>query len=285
MREQAENENKDRGNPKHRQQRPGDEMRILVLRPGSGADGKHGADDLPGGEIHQASDQGYGSVESGKLGSEEVLYQQNVDVVDDDLADEENDGLHAFAERRRMTGLALYLEFAPEGRAEVGGEDGGGDRAHRAEHAITDRHQQHSGKEAGDSFNNEAGTEPAEGTQPLHGAATHAEGHIDRDANGENRGNVAVRQVQVGGHRTLRCKQSAAHQQADQPGLAAQRAVNRGLGSGTVVTRDEFRENQMKGQSDGRGQYEQGDHGRDMPEHGRAKQARHNHVVDKVKNT
>ena len=41
-----------------------------------------------------------GGIQAGIRGTEEVLHHQDVDVADDDLSDEEDDGLPGFADRR-----------------------------------------------------------------------------------------------------------------------------------------------------------------------------------------
>src|SRR5437764_236038 len=71
---------------------------IALLVADSGRKRKHSAHHRPGKHIYHAADQGDGGVNT-RLGiAEKMLYQHNIEIVDDYLSDEKHDRLHAFFE-------------------------------------------------------------------------------------------------------------------------------------------------------------------------------------------
>src|SRR5690242_6698010 len=68
---------------------------------------EHGADHRPGKHIHNASNESYCCIDAGVGGVKEVLDQNDVKVVDDDLANEKRCSLYTLAETSAERGTRL----------------------------------------------------------------------------------------------------------------------------------------------------------------------------------
>ena len=128
-------ENKNRQNQENQQQ--GSEQHRAPLGSSTGAaerarrNRKHGIDHRPRAHVHQPPHQRDRGVESGFRRGKEMLHQNDIEVVDDGLAGEENDGLQPFSEGNRNSIRKLRRKPADLGIAEK----------------ICDHHRQHAGQD------------------------------------------------------------------------------------------------------------------------------------------
>src|SRR5947209_779359 len=102
---QAGNQDEGDGNAEYQQQRQADAVGFAMLFLGGRSHGKHGIDYAePRGKVEQPANLGDGGVDAGRIRRKEMLDQQNVDVIDDHLANKKNDGLHRLSEGGRRGG-------------------------------------------------------------------------------------------------------------------------------------------------------------------------------------
>ena len=128
-----------------------------------------------------------------------MLYQNNIDVVDDYLPDEEDNRLNAFSERcgdnfalLKIAGL-LNLRSGNQDRSSNGRRD----RANRSHYPISKFHQQNGQSQFGSRLQNVVARERSKFAQSLHVAALHAKRRVKRHSQREHRNEPRVRHPQV----------------------------------------------------------------------------------------
>src|SRR6185369_1958033 len=108
-----------------------------------------------------------------------MLYQKDIDIIDDHLAGEEDDGLHSFTERGRQFCSRVLLQLRWNRGEEVGEHDRERDSGDGAENPVAELDQYHGTNELGARFQNEVPTQPLKGTSSLQASTLHAEGDIE----------------------------------------------------------------------------------------------------------
>ena len=103
-RRQPDSKGEQRSNQNHQQKRGAQDSTAVALAGAhASGEGEHTADDGPGEHVNDPADQSDCGVDAGFRGGEEVFYKNDIEVVDDDLADEEHDRLNAFLKGRRQS--------------------------------------------------------------------------------------------------------------------------------------------------------------------------------------
>ena len=109
--------------------------------------------------------------------------QQNIDIVDDDLANEENDCLHGFRVRRRLSRAGLNSQLRRNARNKTCHDHRSRNRAHGPQNAVSCDYQSRSKKKTGACFKNKIRAESRKCADTLHRAALYAQRRIRRNTN------------------------------------------------------------------------------------------------------
>src|SRR5580765_1147020 len=179
-----------------------------------------------------------------------MLYQQNVDVVDDDLTDEKDNRLQGLRERWRLCDSGLSAQFNWDWWNKAGNNHRSGDGANRAKNTISSNNQSSAHKEARKRFKNKIDAQPGESTDALHCATFHSQRSVSGDAKRKNTDNPGAGDVQVCGNGLLGNKESRTQSEAGDPRLAQKIVDNSGFAGSSLVPGHKFGADQLKRQAD-----------------------------------
>src|SRR5690242_18324559 len=90
----------------------------LVSRPQTSRKREHAADNLPRQHIHDSTDERDGRINTRLRGVEEMFDQNNIEIVDDDLADKKDDRLQSFADACAKNNRATLTDVMLAGNAD-----------------------------------------------------------------------------------------------------------------------------------------------------------------------
>src|SRR5579871_2338250 len=182
-----------------------------------------------------------------------MLDQQNINIVDDDLAHEKHNRLHSLCIRWRLSRAGLHAQLRRDSRDKTCRNHRSRNRANRTENSIAGYYQSRAQKEADTCFKNKVRTEPGKSAYALHRATLDAERRIGRNANREKPNDPWTWNVQVGCNRFLRQKKYCTQRKAGDPRFAKQAVHYSGLAGISMISGHKLCADQLERQTDARG--------------------------------
>src|SRR5207302_6552813 len=211
-----------------------------------------------------------------------MFNQQDVEIIDDDLADKEDDGLHAFVPRHGQAEAWCNAERRAGSAGQICDRNRGDNRLDDTRYAETIMQENKGAAQLDHHFQNEVLSQTAELIGSLHEPATHAQRNVQAGTDAEQNDVGSTGQIEVlGDDRSGRNNKQADHD-AYSPRPPMQSLVNGHLGREFLVLGDELGAHQLVGQGHRREQHQQRVNGGGVPKPGGAEEARNPDVVDQV---
>ena len=158
-----------------------------------------------------------------------MLHQQNINVIDDDLANKEYDRLNRFRIRTAVQPFRLEPAVRGNSRNKTRRDYRSRYRSHSSQNAVSGNYQSRSQKKANACFKNKIRTQPWESADTLHRTALHAQWRIRGNTNRQQSNDPRTWHVKVCCNWLLRQKKYTAQSKAGHPGFAKQAVNYRGF--------------------------------------------------------